>query len=91
MTPFEQVQQELEVGKRTAPSISVNGSQVNPIAYQLITDKFSLSIFASGMTRRGVTFTQLKKFYGLKGRSAKDVMPQFMVIFNKHMKPESVN
>ena len=29
-----------------------------------------------GMKMRGVTFTQIKKFYGLTGKSAKECIPQ---------------
>ena len=31
---------------------------------------------ALGMKMRGVTFSQIKKFYGLKGKSAKDCISQ---------------
>jgi len=32
---------------------------------------------ASGMTCRGVKFSDIKRYYGLKGRSASDCLPQF--------------
>jgi hypothetical protein len=32
---------------------------------------------ASGMTCRGIKFSDIKRYYGLKGRSAKDCLPQF--------------
>ena len=39
---------------------------------------------ASGMKCRGITFTQIKKYYGLKGRTAKDVLEQFQVIMEAY-------
>jgi hypothetical protein len=32
---------------------------------------------AKGMKFRNITFTQIKKYYGLKGRTAADCLPQF--------------
>jgi hypothetical protein len=39
---------------------------------------------AKGMTCRGIKFTDIKKYYGLKGRSAKDCLPQFLEIIAKY-------
>jgi hypothetical protein len=39
---------------------------------------------AAGMKMRGVTFTQIKKFYGLSGKSAKDCIPQLQQIQNSY-------
>ena len=32
---------------------------------------------AKGMTFKGIKFTDIKNYYGLTGRSAKDCLPQF--------------
>jgi hypothetical protein len=37
-----------------------------------------------GMKMRGVTFTQIKKYYGLTGKSAKDCIPQLQQIQNAY-------
>ena len=38
----------------------------------------------AGMKFRGITFTQIKKYYGLKGKSAKDCVPQLEQIFTEY-------
>jgi hypothetical protein len=39
---------------------------------------------ASGMKFKGVKFTDLKKYYGLKGRTAKDCLHQYEQIMNEY-------
>jgi len=38
------------------------------------------------MKCRGITFTQIKKYYGLKGRTAADCVPQLIHIMNEFEK-----
>ena len=52
--------------------------------YQLAVHKYNLGIMAMGMTCRGIKFTDIKKYYGLKGRSAKDCLPQFLEVFESY-------
>lgn len=85
-TPFETTLQAIEEKRLSAPVVSYEGSEVNYIRYQLATHKFNLSLMAKGMTFRGIKFTDIKKYYGLKGRTAADCLPQFMEIFDTYCK-----
>jgi hypothetical protein len=40
---------------------------------------------AKGMTCRGIKFTDIKHYYGLKGRSAKAALPEFLELMEKHL------
>jgi hypothetical protein len=77
MTPFQQALQQVREGKLQTPIVSSGSKEIDYFGYQLSTHKFNLRIMASGMTFRGVKFTDLKKYYGLKGRSAKDCLAEF--------------
>lgn len=85
MTPFEQAIQDVKDGKLKTPSVSIGTKPIDYFKYQLAAHKFNLSIMASGMTCRGIKFTDIKKYYGLKGRTAKDVLPQFIELMEKHL------
>lgn len=83
-TPFEVAQQQVKEGLITPPSVSTGTGEVDYFGYQLSCHKFNLRIMASGMSCRGIKFTDIKKYYGLKGRSAKDCLPQFEEIIAKY-------
>ena len=57
---------------------------INYFGYQLATHHFNMKLMAKGMTFRGIKFTDIKKYYGLKGRSAKDCLEQFEKIMNDY-------
>ncbi len=86
MTPFEQAQADVKNGKLQAPQVSTKDGQIDYFGYQLATHKFNLSLMAKGMTFRGIKFSQLKKYYGLKGRSAAECLPQFLEIMENYKK-----
>jgi hypothetical protein len=76
MTPFQQALISASEGKLKTPTVSTASGNVNYFGYQLAVHKYNLSIMAAGMQCRGITFTQIKKYYGLKGRTAKDCLDQ---------------
>lgn len=88
MTPFEQARQQVAEGKLQTPCVGMgtdNGPKViDYFGYQLSVHHFNLKVMASGMTFRGIKFTDIKKYYGLKGRSAKDCLEQFEKIMNDY-------
>jgi len=86
MTPFEQAQQDVKSGKLKAPQVSASGKQIDYFGYQLSVHKFNLSLMAKGMTFKGIKFSDIKKYYGLKGRSAADCLPQFLEIVENYKK-----
>ncbi len=84
MTDFEKALESVRNGELQAPSVHASGNNVDYFGYQLATHKFNLSIMAKGMTFRGIKFTQIKKYYGLKGRGAKDCLPQLEQILEDY-------
>jgi hypothetical protein len=64
------------------PTVSTSTGTIPFAGYQLATHVYALKIMALGMKMRGVTFTQIKKYYGLKGRTAKECIPQLEEIMN---------
>lgn len=85
MTPFEQAIQDVKDGKLTAPNVSVGTKPINYFKYQLAVHKMNLSLMSKGMTCRGIKFTDIKHYYGLKGRSAKAALPEFIELMEKHL------
>ena len=76
MTHFEQAQQQAELGQLQTPKVSTATGEIPYFGYQLAVHIYNLKIMAAGMKCRGITFTQIKKYYGLKGRTAKDCVGQ---------------
>lgn len=83
MTTFEQVQQQIAAGQLRAPKVSYEGREMPFTGYQLAVHVFNLKGMALGLKFRGITFTQIKKYYGLTGRSAKECLPQLEEIQRK--------
>jgi hypothetical protein len=86
MTQFEIALAQVKEGNLQTPSVSVGNKEVEYFAYQVATHYFNLKIMASGMKFRGITFKQIKDYYGLKGRSAADCLPQMEAIRNRFTK-----
>jgi len=82
MTPFQQALLDHSDGKLQVPTISTASGDINYFGYQLAVSKYNLSIMAAGMQCRGITLTQIKKYYGLKGRTAKDCLPQMVELMD---------
>jgi hypothetical protein len=82
MTQFQQTMLAVENGTMQVPTVSTSTGTIPFAGYQLATHVYALKIMALGMKMRGVTFTQIKKYYGLKGRTAKECIPQLEEIMN---------
>ena len=76
MTQFQQSMLATENGSKQVPTVIYEGKEIPFAGYQLATHVYALRIMAIGMKMRGITFTQIKKYYGLKGRTAKECLPQ---------------
>jgi hypothetical protein len=85
-TPFKIAQQQVREKTLQVPSVSAGSKQVDYFSYQLSVHKFNLSLMARGMKFRGITFTQIKKYYGLTGRSAADCLSQFIQVMEEYQK-----
>jgi hypothetical protein len=86
-TPFEKAVEAARNGKLKTPSVSIGTKNVEYFRYQLAVHKFNLSLMSKGMKSGNIKLVDFKYYYGLKGRTAKDCLPQFLEIFknfNKH-------
>jgi len=84
MTPFEQALQQVQAGELKTPSVSTANGNIDYFGYQLAVHKMNLSLMAKGIGSRGITFTQIKTYYGLKGRTAKDCLPQLVRMVDEY-------
>lgn len=84
MTQFEQAQEQVKQGQLKTPTVSTGEGQVDYFGYQLAVHHFNLKLMAKGMKFRGITFSAIKKYYGLKGKGAKDCLAQFEEIMQKY-------
>ena len=86
MTQFEQAVEAVKNGKLNAPSVSASGKEIDYFVFQLNTHIFNLKIMSNGMKFKGIKFTDIKKYYGLKGKSAKDCINELETIKNNYEK-----
>lgn len=84
MTPFQQALLQTIDGKLKTPTVSTSNGNVDYFGYQLAVHKYNLSLMAMGMKFGNIKFTQIKKYYGLKGRTAKECLPQFIQIMDAY-------
>lgn len=86
MTPFELKVKQVAEGTFTPPSVSVGSTPINFFGYQLSVHHFNMKLMAKGFKFRNIKFSDIKNYYGLKGRSAKDCLGQFEEIMNNYLK-----
>jgi hypothetical protein len=84
MTQFQEALAAAKAGQLQTPSVSYEGQQVSFFSYQLAVHKHSLRILAAGMKMKSVRLKDIKEYYGLKGKTAKDCLPQFEAIFTAY-------
>ena len=91
MTQFEKAVQAVENGNLHTPSVTYGTDKVDYFGYQLAVHLYNLRILATGMKMRGVKFTDIKKYYGLKGRSAKECVPEFQSLMDNFLSKPQMN
>lgn len=84
MTQFQQSMLATEEGSQRVPTVIYEGKEIPFAGYQLAVHIYALKIMGLGMKMRGITFTQIKKYYGLSGKSAKECIPQLEAIQQKY-------
>jgi hypothetical protein len=84
MTIFEQAVQDAKNGKTPTPIVNHGNTPIDYFGYQLAVHKFDLNILAVGMKKKGVKLKDLKTYYGLTGRTAKECVPQLKEIIEKY-------
>jgi len=90
MTPFETVLAQAGAGEISTPLVFQGDYYIDYFGYQLATSLFNLSLLSKGMTRKGLRLKDLKDYYGLKGRTAIDCLPQLQAI-NDNYKTKFLN
>jgi len=86
MTPFQQALIQASEGKLQTPTVSTSTGNINFFGYQLAVHKYYLSLMAKGIQNRQVKLTDLKKYYGLKGRTASDCLPQLIQLMDAYQR-----
>ena len=84
MTNFEKALQQVNEGKLQTPSVSIGDKQIDYFGYQLATHHYNLKLMSKGMQFKGIKLKDLKDYYGLKGRTASDCLPQFEKIMTDY-------
>lgn len=84
MTPHQTAVQQIEAGELKVPKVTTGQGEVPFTGYQLAVHVYALKIMGMGMKMRGVSFQQIKTYYGLKGRSAKECVPQLEAILEDY-------
>lgn len=84
MTQFEQALQRVKEQQLQTPTVTAEGREIDYFGYQLSVHHFNLKLMAKGMTFRNIKFSDIKRYYGLKGRTASDCLPQFEAILNNY-------
>ena len=83
MTPFEQAHQDWVDGKTEIPDVWVGHRQVNYFLYQIAVHKYHLRLMSLGI-KANVRLKDIKEYYGLKGRSGKDVYKSFIELIKSY-------
>ena len=91
MTQFEQAVLQVEAEQLQAPEVHYGSGKVDYFQYQLAVHHFNLKIMSKGMQCRGVKLKDLKHYYGLKGRTAADCLPQFEAVMNAYREKSLLN
>jgi hypothetical protein len=90
MTPFQQAVAQVKAGTLQAPTVSTADGTINYFKYQLAVHKYNLSLMSKGIMSRNIKLKDLKWYYGLKGRTAADCLPQFIQLMNEFIgQPEA--
>lgn len=84
LTPFQLAQQQAEAGTLKVPTVGTAGKTIPYFGYQLAVHVYNLSLMAKGLHFRNIKFTEIKKYYGLKGKSAADCIQQLKDIQEKY-------
>lgn len=83
LTPFEKAVQAVDAGELTPPVVSYQGANVPYWVYQLNVHHMYLKLMTKGIQNGQVKLKDLKWYYGLKGRTAADVLPKFEELKNR--------
>jgi hypothetical protein len=84
MTPFQIALEKAQAGELQTPTVSTSTGNIDYFGYQLTVHKYNLSLMSKGIMSRGIKLKDLKWYYGLKGRTAADCLPQFIKLMEDY-------
>ena len=84
LTPFEQAVAAGQNGTLKAPVITIGGTQVNPLRFQVVQHKAMLRMAAANIKVRGFRLKDIKAYYGYKGRSAAEVLKEHLSLMESY-------
>jgi|688.fasta_scaffold03477_70 hypothetical protein len=84
-TQFEIAQEQVKLGKLKTPSVSTSEGNIDYFGYQLAVHKYQVSLMSKGIKpTRNWSMKPIKEYYGLKGRTAEDCLPQLLSIIDAY-------
>lgn len=84
MTQFEKAVMKVEAGALQTPEVSSQTGRIDYFQYQLAVHHFNLKLMSKGIQSRGVKLKDLKAYYGLKGKTAADCLPQYEALIERY-------
>lgn len=91
MTKFEQAVRQVELGQLKTPTVGTSEGNIDYFGYQLAVHHFNLKLMAKGIQSRGIKLKDLKAYYGLKGRTAADCLPQYEALMERYKNRSLLN
>ena len=91
MTKFEQAVLAVESGTLKTPTVATSEGNIDYFGYQLAVHHFNLKLMSKGIQSRGIKLKDLKAYYGLKGRTAADCLPQYEALMERYKNRSLLN
>lgn len=91
MTKFEQAILAVESGTLKTPTVATSEGNIDYFGYQLAVHHFNLKLMSKGIQSRGIKLKDLKEYYGLKGRTAADCLPQYEALIERYKNRSLLN
>jgi len=86
LTPFQKAVLQVQAGTLQAPKVNYGTKEINYFSYQINVHYYYLKLMAVGIGNKQVKLKDLKNYYGLKGKTAKDVLADFEINIYNHIK-----
>jgi hypothetical protein len=91
MTKFETALELVQEGKLKTPKVMYGSNELDSIGYMLSVHLYNLKIMNMGMKCKGIKLKDIKTYYGLKGKTTKECLDQFLIIKEKYFERFQTN